>query len=71
MFINHSLDYFDGALVSFHTRRYAKFICFKDHARVVLEVDQTGSKEDSTQNIDKAIHAECKDLMIDKENFDR
>ena len=30
--LNDLLDYFDGVLVSFHTRGYAKLVCFKDHA---------------------------------------
>lgn len=31
--IKDLLDYFDGALMSFHAQGYAKLICFKDHAQ--------------------------------------
>ena len=47
--IKHLLDYFNGALVSFHARGYAKLICFKDHARGVLKLAQRDSTEDSIE----------------------
>ena len=64
------LDFSDGALVSFHARGYAKWICFKDHAQGVLKLAQTDSTEDIIENIVRAIYDECKDLKIDAENYD-
>ena len=37
-FIKNLLNYFDGALVSFHARGYAKLLCFNDDARGVLKM---------------------------------
>ena len=64
------LDYFDGALVSFHARGYVILICFNGHAREVLKLAQTDWTENSIENVVRAIHAECKDLKIDAEIYD-
>ena len=37
-FIKNSLNYFDGALVSFHAHGYAKLLCFNEHVRGVLKM---------------------------------
>ena len=52
--IKHLLDYFEGALVSFHARGYAKLIWFKNHTRGVLRFAQTNSTEDTIEHVARA-----------------
>ena len=70
-FIKILLNYFDGVLVSFHARGYAKLLCFNDHAIGVLKMAKEGdASDDGIENLGRAINAECKEIKIDTNTYD-
>ena len=70
-FIKNMLNYFDGVLVSFHARGYAKLQCFNDHAIGVLKMAKEGdASDDGIENLGRAINAECKEIKIDTDTYD-
>ena len=51
-FIRKLVSTFNGELVSFHARGYAKLLCFKDHARGILKMAKDNDDDDNDDNDD-------------------
>ena len=67
-YLSKLVSKFNGSLISFHSRGYARIFCFEDHARCLLKETKDNDNVDLTM-IGKQINDECKECEIDQKNY--